>query len=71
MTKPYRLTIFKNGAIDRMQPFEARDAAQALEFAERQRHGRQAELWDTQGLVERFAADAPENAASTVPRFAR
>jgi hypothetical protein len=64
MSEPYRLTIYLDGRIDRMLPFDSPDLESALAFADRQRYGRHAELSDVHGTVRRFPDDALRNLAA-------
>jgi hypothetical protein len=64
MSDPYRLTIYVDGCIDRMLPFDSPNVETALAFADRQRYGRHAELSDVHGTVRRFPDDALRNLAA-------
>jgi hypothetical protein len=68
MPQPYRLTVYLDGIIDRMLPFDSLDVAGAVAFADSQRYGRHAELSDRQGLVKLFPADAMKEMAARLRR---
>lgn len=57
MPKSYRLTIYANGLIDRMLPFDAQTVGEAMTFADSQRYGRHAILSDAGGLVKMYPSD--------------
>ena len=60
----YRLTVYENGLIDRMLPFEAENVPEAMAFAESQRYGRRAVLSDGRGLVKEYPTDAHRGVAA-------
>lgn len=68
MPQPYRLTIYIDGLIDRMLPFDSLDVAGALAFADSQRYGRHAVLSDKQGLVKLFPADVLKDISARLRR---
>ncbi len=69
MPKPYRLTIYIDGLIDRMLPFDSLDVEGAITFADSQRYGRHAVLSSVNGLVKMFPSDAAKDAASRIRRY--
>lgn len=62
MPHSYRLTLYDNGLIDRMLPFEALSVGDAMTFAEGNRHGRDAVLCDRAGMVKVYPSDAVQAA---------
>lgn len=53
----YRLTIYVDGLIDRVLPFEAAEAEDAMTFSDSERYGQHAVLSDAGRLVRTFPAD--------------
>jgi len=68
MPQPYRLTIYVNGLIDRMLPFDSLSLDDALAFADTQRYGLHAVLSGRQGVLKLFPADALADWASRLRR---
>lgn len=68
MPKPYRLTIYENGLIDHMLPFDALTVGEAMTFADSQRYGRHAVLSDTGGLVKMYPSDDLKGIAAGIRR---
>lgn len=62
--KPYRLHLLEgDGTLDRVLPFEAQSDDMARAWADLQRYGRGAELWDLSRLVERYRRDRAADGA--------
>lgn len=58
MSNSYRLTLYENGLIDRMLPFEASTVGEAISFADSNRYGRHAVLSNAAGMVKMYPSDA-------------
>ena len=70
MSGPYRLTIYVDGVIERMLPFDAPDIESAVVFADSQRYGRHAVLSNPDGLVMQFPDDTLSDVAGRLRREA-
>ena len=57
MPRSYRLTLYENGLIDRMLPFEGPTVDDAMTFAEGNRYGRHAVLSSRAGTVKIYRSD--------------